>query len=115
MTQRCFRSGLHNASSSLPTKTVSVSGRESYGVTSLMPDNYTTPITARRCGGAYECPAGWTCRISGIRPVLSNDHSTSWGGLALDKYHGNDYANPNFGSESIVTCWSFVVAVTKDP
>lgn len=102
MTQRCFKSGSHDSSlsgfnTSLPTKTVTIQDDVYFGITSLMPDNYTTPIVGRRCGGAYDCPASWTCRISGIRPVISNKHSTTWGGLALSKYFGNDYANPNFG------------------
>ena len=117
MMQRCFRSGYHESSTygssnlSYPTRTVSVKGEVTFGVTSMMPDNYTTPIIARRCGGAYTCPDGWVCRIGGIRPDISNEHSTSWGGLGTKRYFGNDYANPNFGGK--IRCSTYTVHFGK--
>jgi hypothetical protein len=58
-----------------------------YGV-KLMPDAYTTPLKARRCGGDYDCPSSeaggggeWECRISGRRPRIANEGDASWGGI----------------------------------
>jgi hypothetical protein len=61
----------------------------------LMPDNYTTPIYARRCGGDYVCPSGYECSISGDTPHISNRYSSTFGDISKGGY--SKYANPGFG------------------
>ena len=69
--------------------------RGDYRHPQLMPDNYTTPITARRGGGTYSGPTGWECRISGWKPRgITNRGVTTWGG------QGGGYANPSRGQVS---------------
>lgn len=64
----------------------------------LMPDNFTTPLVARRCGGDYVCPDGYECAITGNQPQISNPDSTTFGNVPLGGY--SNYANPNYGMVS---------------
>ena len=44
----------------------------------VMPDDMTTPIEERRCGGSYSCPTGYECRAAGlIMPSANSGGITS--------------------------------------
>ena len=100
LTQRCYKNGAMFSTSQGFTdgnfvRIVSKSKRGMVHFTAgveLMPDNYTDPIVSRRCGGDYQCPTGWECRISGKNPHITNADKTTWGGVG-----DSGFANPNFG------------------